>query len=146
MYHCVTRRRDREVRVPQVRTGPVVGLLGQVALLAALAATVGLGAAGWVVGVGVGVVTSLALAHGLVRYGADALGPANRVTLARAGVVGGVTALIADSFGSADHVPALVALASVALALDAADGWVARRTGSVSPLGGRFDEEVDSFL
>ena len=43
-------------------------------------------------------------------------------------------------------VPALVALAVVALVLDAVDGWVARRTGTTSPLGARFDMEVDAFL
>ena len=40
----------------------------------------------------------------------------------------------------------LVALAAVALVLDAVDGWVARRTGTVSALGARFDMEVDAFL
>jgi phosphatidylglycerophosphate synthase len=39
-----------------------------------------------------------------------------------------------------------VALAAVALALDAVDGWVARRTNTVSALGARFDMEVDAFL
>jgi phosphatidylglycerophosphate synthase len=34
----------------------------------------------------------------------------------------------------------------VALALDAADGWVARRTGTATALGARFDGEVDAFL
>jgi phosphatidylglycerophosphate synthase len=34
----------------------------------------------------------------------------------------------------------------VALALDAVDGKVARRTGTVSPVGARFDMEVDAFL
>ena len=34
----------------------------------------------------------------------------------------------------------------MALALDAVDGWVARRTGTVSALGARFDMEVDAFL
>jgi phosphatidylglycerophosphate synthase len=40
----------------------------------------------------------------------------------------------------------LVSLASVALALDAVDGWVARRTGTASELGGHLDGEVDAFL
>ena len=30
--------------------------------------------------------------------------------------------------------------------LDAVDGWVARRTGTVTAFGGRFDGEVDAFL
>ena len=35
---------------------------------------------------------------------------------------------------------------SVALVLDAVDGRVARRTGTVHPLGARFDMETDAFL
>ena len=37
-----------------VQRGPAIGLVAQLALLAALAATVGLGGAGWVVGVAAG--------------------------------------------------------------------------------------------
>jgi phosphatidylglycerophosphate synthase len=37
-------------------------------------------------------------------------------------------------------------VAAVALALDLLDGQVARRTGTVSDLGARFDMEVDAFL
>lgn len=37
--------------VREARTGPVIGLIAQLALLAALAGAVGVGAAGWVVGV-----------------------------------------------------------------------------------------------
>jgi phosphatidylglycerophosphate synthase len=43
-------------------------------------------------------------------------------------------------------VACLVALAAAALVLDAVDGRVARRTGTVSALGARFDMEVDAFL
>jgi len=132
--------------VLKVRTGPVIGLIAQLALLAALAGTTGLGAAGWVVGVAFGVVTAGGLTFGLDRRDAGTLGPADRVTLARAVLVGGVAALVADSFTGAIPVPVLVALASVALALDAVDGWVARRTGTVSTLGARFDMETDAFL
>ena len=34
----------------------------------------------------------------------------------------------------------------MALLLDAVDGGVARRTGTVSGFGARFDMEVDAFL
>ena len=34
----------------------------------------------------------------------------------------------------------------MALPLDAVDGWVARRTGTASALGARFDMEVDAVL
>jgi phosphatidylglycerophosphate synthase len=40
----------------------------------------------------------------------------------------------------------MVGIAVVALVLDGVDGWVARRTGTVSALGARFDMEVDAFL
>ncbi|NED04634.1 CDP-alcohol phosphatidyltransferase family protein, partial [Streptomyces sp. SID6648] len=59
---------------------------------------------------------------------------------------GGVTALVADSFRGAPPVPLLVGLTAVALVLDGVDGRVARRTGTCTPLGARFDMEVDAFL
>ena len=74
------------------------------------------------------------------------LGPASWVTLARATLAVGVAALVADSFAHDTPVALLVTLASVALALDAVDGWVARRTGTASALGARFDGETDAFL
>src|SRR5918998_1047532 len=40
----------------------------------------------------------------------------------------------------------LVVLSRVALGLDNVDGRVARRTGTVTPFGARFDGEVDAFL
>ena len=40
----------------------------------------------------------------------------------------------------------LVSLATVALVLDAVDGWVARRTRTTGMFGARFDAEVDAFL
>ena len=129
-----------------VQTGPAVGLIGQVALLGMLAWTVGLDGAGWVLGIGFGLATFALLTRGLRRAGARGLGAANRVTLLRATLVGGVAALTADSFRTPAPVPVLVGLASVALALDAVDGRVARRTGTVTPLGARFDMEVDAFL
>jgi phosphatidylglycerophosphate synthase len=57
-----------------------------------------------------------------------------------------VAALTADSFARPAPVALLVALAAVALALDAVDGWVARRTRTEAALGARFDGEVDAFL
>jgi phosphatidylglycerophosphate synthase len=132
--------------VRAVGTGPVTGLLCQFAVTVALAATVGLGALGWVVGISYGVIANLLLARGLARHGADRLGPADRVTLVRATLAGGVTALVADSFSGPTPVTALVALIIIALVLDAVDGWVARCTMTMSALGARFDGEVDAFL
>jgi phosphatidylglycerophosphate synthase len=125
--------------VPTVRTGPLIGLIGQLGVLAVLAATTGLGLAGALAGVAFGLVTWAVLR-------AVRLGPADQVTLLRATLVGGVTALVVDSFTRPVSLAVLVPLAAVALALDAVDGWVARRTGTVSALGARFDMEVDAYL
>lgn len=132
--------------MPTVRSGPRIGLTAQLGVLAALAVTVGLSPAGWLVGVGYGVVTCLALSLGLHRADAARLGPADRVTLSRAILVGAVTALVVDSFDRPAPVGLLVTVSAVALLLDAVDGQVARRTRTVSALGARFDMEVDAFL
>ena len=102
-------------------------------------------AAGWVVGVACAVTIAALLARGVARS-PDRLGPASWVTLARATLAVGVAALAADSFTRDTPVALLVGLAAVALALDAVDGWLARRTGTTTALGARFDGEVDAFL
>jgi len=128
------------------QTVPATGLIAQALLVAVLAATSGLGAAGWIVGVACSVIMAAALARALARGPGDRLGPASWVTLARATLAVGVAALAADSFTHRTPVALLVTLAAVALALDAADGPVARRTGTTTALGARFDGEVDAFL
>ena len=121
--------------------------VAQVALLGALADEVGLGPVGWLAGVALRPGLAVLLGGAARRAGSAALGPADLVTLARASLVGGVTALVADRLGGDGYpVATLVLLSSVALALDGVDGWVARRTGTVSALGARFDMEVDAFL
>jgi len=127
------------------RTGPATGLIAQVLLLNVLA-TAGLGAAGWVVGIACAVTIATALARGVARGPGDRLGPASWLTLARATLAVGVAALAADSFTRDTPVALLVTLAAVALVLDAVDGWLARRTGTATALGARFDGEVDAFL
>jgi phosphatidylglycerophosphate synthase len=130
----------------QVLRGPATGLIVQMLLLAALAATAGIGVAGVVVGAACAAIISVALARGLVRFRSDGLGPADWVTLTRASLAVGVAALVAASFAHPAHVALLVTLAAVALVLDRVDGSVVRRTGTASPLGGHFDGEVDAFL
>lgn len=126
--------------------GPTTGLIAQFGLFAGLAASVGLGTVGWLAGATYAVATFALLTHALHRSGTRFLGPANTVTLIRATLVGGVTALVADSIGRAAPTAMLVTLATVALLLDAVDGQVARRTGTTSTLGARFDMETDAFL
>jgi phosphatidylglycerophosphate synthase len=126
-------------------------LAAQVVLIAGLAVTAGLdgsglGPAGWAVGLASAAVMSLALARGRSYWGADRLGPADWVTLTRAALTVGVAALVADSFTDSVPVALLVSLAALALALDAVDGRIARRTRTTSALGGQMDGEVDAFL
>src|SRR3954452_7726673 len=128
------------------RAGPAAGLLAQLLLLAVLAGTAGLGAAGWTVGIACGVGIAAALALALERSPGERLGPASWVTLARATLTVGVAALVADSFTGDAPVALVVALAAVALVLDAVDGPLARRTGTATALGARFDGEVDALL
>jgi phosphatidylglycerophosphate synthase len=91
-----------------------------------------------------GPVTGL-MARGLTRSGADRLAPADWVTLTRATLAVAVAALVVESLHRAAPVALLVALAAVALALDAVDGWIARRTRTTA-FGARLDGEVDAFL
>jgi len=129
-----------------VAHGPTSGLVAQLLLLAVLAWSVGLSSTAWVVGVSCGVITNALLARGLAHYHCDRLGPADWVTLARATLAGGVAALTVDSPELPGTVAPLVALTVVALALDAVDGRVARRTKTESALGALFDGEADAFL
>ena len=86
------------------------------------------------------------LARGLARTGAG-LGAANAVTLTRACLVAVVTGFVVRALLAGTPVArTVVAVAAVALALDAVDGLVARATGSATALGARFDWEVDAFL
>jgi phosphatidylglycerophosphate synthase len=128
------------------RSGPAAGLVVQLLVLAVLAGTAQLGAVGWFAGVLCALTVATALAHGLARGPDQRLGPASWVTLARATLVVAVAALAADSFTHVTPVSLLVTLGTVALLLDAVDGWVARRTGTATALGARFDGEVDALL
>jgi phosphatidylglycerophosphate synthase len=129
-----------------VHQGARFGLLAQAAVLAGLFGTGGLSVLGALAGATYAAVVVLLLARALRRSGAATLGAANLVTLARAVLVGGVVALVADSFLRPASGAALTALAVSALVLDAVDGRIARTTGTVTAVGARFDMEVDSVL
>lgn len=74
------------------------------------------------------------------------LGWANRVTLTRAALVATVAGTLVAPQWLAEHALLVAGLSLIALALDGADGWVARRTASVSAFGARFDMELDAFF
>ena len=130
----------------RILTGPLAGFACLLVLLGVLAATTGLDVAGWATGVACGAGLAALLARAMAHHRRDGLGPADRVTLARAVLACGVAALTADSFGGKAPVATLVALSTVALVLDGVDGQIARRTGTASAFGARFDMEVDAFL
>ncbi|WP_326957479.1 CDP-alcohol phosphatidyltransferase family protein [Amycolatopsis sp. NBC_01286] len=112
-------------------------------VLTAGAVAGGLAPIAWATGLVFGLALVLLTGWGLRRTGRGSFGPADWITFARATLVGCAAELIADA-----HQPIawLVALIAVALALDGVDGQVARRTGTSSEFGARFDMEVDAFL
>jgi phosphatidylglycerophosphate synthase len=72
------------------------------------------------------------------------LGPADWVTAVRALLVAALAVALARP-----RLPAtlpVIAVAAVATALDGMDGWIARRTGTSSAFGARFDMETDAVL
>lgn len=102
-----------------------------------------------IAGAAMGVVITLG-AIGLRRKHPHArLGPANLVTMARAGITALAAAALYLPGGLADRPMlawSLVGIVAVGLALDGVDGWLARRTGLASAFGARFDMEVDAAL
>jgi phosphatidylglycerophosphate synthase len=129
-----------------IRLAAILGMPATAAILGVVSATAGLGVAGWVVGLATGAAATALIAAARLRSEQPAMHPADWVTLTRALLAAGVAGLVADSFTRSISVTALLTLAAVALALDAVDGQVARRTGTATPLGARLDGEVDAFL
>ncbi len=131
---------------PAIRLAAILGTLATAALLGVVSATSGLGVAGWIAGLATGSAGAALLVSARMRSDQPAIFPADWVTLARMLLTAGVAGLVAGSFGRPAAVTALVTLSAVALALDAVDGQVARRTGTATLLGARIDGEVDAFL
>ena len=101
---------------------------------------------GWVAGALYLIASTVMLSIALRRSGALRFGAANAVTATRSMLIGVVTAIVVTSFTQRTSLVFLVGLVAVTLALDAVDGWTARRTGSESEVGARFDMEADAFL
>jgi phosphatidylglycerophosphate synthase len=135
-----------KVTLPGIRLAALLGMLATAALLGVVWAAAGLGAVGWITGLVTGSVAATLLVTARRRSNQPTILPADWVTLTRMLLIAGVTGLVADSFSRPVSITALVTLSAVALALDAVDGQVARRTGTVTPLGARIDGETDAFL
>src|SRR6185369_8571950 len=132
--------------LPTIRLATIAGMLATAALLGVVAVTAGLGVAGWIAGLATGSAAATLLVTARMRSDQPAILPADWITLTRMVLIAGVAGLVADSFGRPVSTTALVTLSSVALALDAVDGLVARWTGTATPLGARIDGEADAFL
>jgi phosphatidylglycerophosphate synthase len=132
--------------LPAIRLATILGMLATAALLGVVSATASLGVAGWIAGLATGSAATALLVTARMRSDQPAIHPADWVTLTRALLIAGVASLVADSFGGPVSITALVTMSTVALALDAVDGQVARRTGTATPVGARIDGEVDAFL
>lgn len=121
------------------------GVIPAAALALALALAVGaLGGAGaaLLAGAVMAGVLAFVLRQAGRHYPHARFGGCNTVTLARAGAVVGLAALMPVVAGGW----AVMAVAAVALAADGVDGWLARRSGLSSAFGARFDMEVDAAL
>lgn len=85
---------------------------------------------------------AVALAGAMRRgYPHPRIGACNLVTLLRAALV---CALLAALWQGRTGGWPIAGVATLALALDGLDGWLARRSGLVSAFGARFDIEVDA--
>ena len=92
------------------------------------------------------------LAALVVRHAPDALpgrglGPANRITLGRAALALAIMplALRPGPLGAPVYWW-IIGVSTAAMVLDGFDGWAARRTGTATPFGARFDVELDAAL
>src|SRR6185437_16540854 len=137
---------EEGARRPTIRRATILGLLVTAALLGVVSGPAGLDVAGWITGLVTGVAATALIVTARMRSDQPSIHPADWATLTRALLIAGVAGLVADSFSRPAPVTALVTLSAVALALDAVDGQVARRTGTATPVGARIDGEVDAFL
>jgi phosphatidylglycerophosphate synthase len=78
--------------------------------------------------------------HPFLRFGS-----ANATTIVRALFVAMTAGFIGEDV-TASAATSAVALGAMAAALDAVDGWLARRTRMTSGFGARFDVEIDALL
>jgi phosphatidylglycerophosphate synthase len=132
--------------ITEVHRAPIALAVLGAAVVTAIWVANGLPAIGWIAALAYLATSNVLLLSALRRRRASRLGWANLVTATRSTLVAIITGLVAASLVATIPVPLLIGLVVPALALDAVDGWVARRTGTTTELGGRFDMEVDAFL
>lgn len=132
------------VMMPEGFLPAVVAAFGVAVVVAGGLAAVRPGGWAWPV-LGAVVLTGavVALIRGkLAGYPHARFGLCNVVTLARAAMVAALAAVVWRGPQGWD----VLVVATVALALDGVDGWLARRSGLSSDFGARFDMETDAAL
>lgn len=92
-----------------------------------------------------GMVVAVALTFVRAHHPFTRFGPANQVTTVRAIIVALVAGLIGEP-GDATNGTFAATASGIVTALDAVDGWLARKTRMASPFGARFDMEIDALL
>lgn len=98
-------------------------------------------------GVAVAGLIALLVRQGVTGHAAaTGLGPADRITLLRAAGVAALAGLPFQVELGSNALWTVVAVAGLLLLLDGVDGAVARRTGTASAFGARFDMELDAFF
>lgn len=122
------------------------GAIGAAGAAAAASARLNLGSSYPVKAAAIFGAVSLAAIGGLrTHHPHPSFGPANIVTTGRVWLL----ALIAATIGEPPGVRLAAytsSLVFVAVLLDGVDGWLARRFGTSSPFGARYDMEVDALL
>lgn len=122
----------RAAGVATVACGLGLGLAGVVAFGASAASALALG---------LYAVAAAFVVAGASPGGAGGFGLANAITLFRAALV----ALMAGALAGREGTAWLSVAAFLVLFLDGADGWWARRSGTASAFGARFDMETDAL-
>lgn len=151
----------QERALPQHRTPPLVYVQAAVSMLLGATAIVTVlqmvettlsisHKALWVSLVIYAVISILALMK-LPTYPHDRFGPANVVTTLRAAATAMLGGIVLSSGQLTDPSSTallwfLTGVGAAALALDGVDGYLARRSGTCSRYGARFDMEVDALL
>ena len=95
----------------------------------------------WKVALAVLVGGAVTLSYSIRYLSTSTLGAANLVTLAR----GGLVTVLVGFIGETHAGWAAFIIAATVLALDGVDGWLARKLGTTSDFGARFDMETDAF-
>jgi len=145
---------ERGARALDLAAGGVLAVgavAGSWRLLGLPASYLGLGTALYVALAGVLLITLPAAPPGAATPGVSkarrGIGAANRVTLGRAALATPVLALaLWPGPLGARGAWLVIAVSTAVLLLDGLDGRVARRTGSASAFGARFDMELDAAL